>query len=46
MKNDKKNESNKIGFALLNSIGDCTFNIYVLEEDIETALDYYLSLNA
>lgn len=45
MKNDKKNESNKIGFALLNSIGDCTYNIYVSEEDIEASLDYYLSLN-
>ncbi|MCI0921821.1 3-dehydroquinate synthase [Sphingobacterium rhinopitheci] len=45
MKNDKKNESNKIGFALLNSIGDCTYNIYVSEEDIESALDYYLSLS-
>lgn len=44
MKNDKKNENNKIGFALLNSIGDCTYNIYVSEEDILSSLDYYLTL--
>lgn len=45
MKNDKKNESNKIGFALLSAIGHCEFNIFVSEEDIELALDYYLSLS-
>lgn len=44
MKNDKKNEGSKIGFALLNSIGACTYNIYVNEEDIKEALDYYLSV--
>lgn len=44
MKNDKKNEDNKIGFALLKEIGDCTYNIYVDEEDIKSALDYYLSI--
>jgi len=45
MKNDKKNENKKIGFALLNTIGDCTYNIYVSEEDILLALDYYLTLS-
>lgn len=44
MKNDKKNESNQIGFALLAAIGDCKFNIYVNEDDIQLALDYYLSI--
>lgn len=44
MKNDKKNESNKIGFALLRRIGDCTYNIYVEEADIVAALDYYLEV--
>lgn len=44
MKNDKKNEDSKIGFALLNQIGDCTFNIYVAEEDIIAALEYYRKL--
>lgn len=43
MKNDKKNNDNKIGFALLNSIGDCTYNIYVSEDDIFDALDYYIT---
>jgi 3-dehydroquinate synthase len=41
MKNDKKNEDNKIGFALLKDIGNCTYNIYVEEDDIKSALDYY-----
>ncbi|WP_159635884.1 3-dehydroquinate synthase [Sphingobacterium composti Ten et al. 2007 non Yoo et al. 2007] len=44
MKNDKKNEDNKIGFALLKSIGDCTYNIYVAEDDIKASLDYYLNI--
>jgi len=44
MKNDKKNEDNKIGFALLKEIGDCTYNIYVEEEDIKSALGYYLAV--
>ena len=42
MRNDKKNEDNKIGFALLTKIGVCTFNIYVDVDDIKSALDYYL----
>ena len=45
MKNDKKNEDNKIGFALLNSIGNCAYNIYVDEENIYDALDYYLQVS-
>lgn len=45
MNNDKKNENNKIGFALLKEIGDCDYNIYVSEEDIIESLDYYLSLH-
>jgi len=44
MKNDKKNEANQIGFALLNRIGDCTFNVFVGEDDIKGALDYYLTV--
>jgi 3-dehydroquinate synthase len=43
MKNDKKNEHNKIGFSLLKSIGECQFNIYVSEEDIKEALNYYVN---
>lgn len=44
MRNDKKNESKQIGFALLNKIGDCTYNKYIEEEGIRAALDYYRSL--
>ncbi|NGM61915.1 3-dehydroquinate synthase [Sphingobacterium sp. SGG-5] len=44
MKNDKKNEANNIGFALLKSIGDCQYSIFVDENGIKEALDYYLGL--
>lgn len=44
MRNDKKNESNKLGFALLNKIGACDYNKFIDEEDIYTSLDFYLSL--
>ena len=44
MKNDKKNVSGKIGFALLNTIGKCDFNIYPSEEDIIESLDFYYNL--
>ena len=44
MRNDKKNESNKLGFALLNTIGDCAYNNYVEEDLIIESLDYYKSL--
>lgn len=43
MKNDKKNEDKKIGFALLKEIGNAEYNIYVDTEDIEEALNYYLT---
>lgn len=42
MKNDKKNEHNKIGFSLLEEVGRCGYNYYVGEELIEESLDYYL----
>ncbi|MFD2744242.1 MULTISPECIES: 3-dehydroquinate synthase [Sphingobacterium] len=45
MRNDKKNESNQIGFALLNAIGDCAYNKYVDEAGIKAALDYYRTLD-
>ncbi len=41
MRNDKKNESNQLGFALLRSIGDCDFNKYAEEDMIVESLDYY-----
>lgn len=42
MRNDKKNEANKLGFALLSSIGHCDYNIYVDEERAKESLDFYL----
>lgn len=42
MKNDKKNEDGKIGFALLQEIGNAVYNIFIDEDDINEALDYYL----
>jgi len=45
MLNDKKNTNGNIGFALLEQIGVCTFDIYVQKELIFEALDYYRTLN-
>ncbi|MCT1524062.1 3-dehydroquinate synthase [Sphingobacterium hotanense] len=44
MRNDKKNENNQLGFALLRSIGDCDYNKYVDEDLIIESLDYYRNL--
>ncbi len=44
MRNDKKNLSNQIGFALLDQIGSCQYDIYVSEEDIIESLDFYREL--
>lgn len=41
MKNDKKNDHDKIGFSLLSGIGRCDYNKYVEEADIVKSLDYY-----
>lgn len=45
MKNDKKNVDGQIGFALLNQIGSAVYNIFISEEDIKLALDYYLEIS-
>jgi len=45
MKNDKKNNDGKIGFALLTEIGKCSFNHYLEEDAIKAALDFYLDSN-
>lgn len=45
MKNDKKNEDGKIGFALLENIGRATYNVFVAEDDIKLALEYYLDVS-
>lgn len=44
MRNDKKNEAQKLGFSLLSSIGSCSYNSYVGEDAIAASLDYYLTL--
>ncbi|SEF43966.1 3-dehydroquinate synthase [Algoriphagus boritolerans] len=41
---DKKNEGNVLLFSLLNSIGDCTYNIPVNREEIRDAIHYYHNL--
>ena len=44
MRNDKKNENNQLGFALLRNIGNCDYNKYVDEDLIIESLDYYRNL--
>lgn len=44
MKNDKKNVGGRIGFALLQEIGKCSFNLYLEEDKIKDAFTYYQSL--
>jgi len=41
MRNDKKNDDDKIGFALLTKIGHCDFNHYLDADKIKSALTYY-----
>lgn len=42
---DKKNEGSTLMFSLLNSIGDCTYNIPVSREEILESIQYYQSLS-
>ena len=44
MKNDKKNTSGKIGFALLKELGVCDYNNYIEEDKIIESLDFYNNL--
>jgi len=44
MKNDKKNDDGRIGFALLTELGHCSFNHYLEEDKIKIALNYYQEL--
>lgn len=44
MRNDKKNEQQRIGFALLSKIGKCDFNIFIEEDLIINSLDFYRNL--
>jgi 3-dehydroquinate synthase len=41
---DKKNEGSTVLFSLLNSIGDCTYNIPVSREEIRNAIYHYHQL--
>lgn len=41
---DKKNEGQTLLFSLLESIGNCTFNIPVTREEIKNAIHYYHQL--
>jgi len=45
MQNDKKNESDKLGFALLREIGKCDYNMYVEKDLIFESLDFYRQNN-
>lgn len=45
MQNDKKNESKKVGFALLSAIGKCDYNLFVDEAAIIESLDFYKNLS-
>lgn len=44
MRNDKKNEGSKLGFALLNKIGSCDEQFFVEEDLIIESLNYYRNL--
>lgn len=46
MKNDKKNTGKRIGFALLNGIGQCSIDVFIDEHLIEESLDFYRELIA
>lgn len=41
MQNDKKNQSGKIGFALLTTIGSCNYDQYLEPDKIVESLDFY-----
>ncbi len=44
MKNDKKNAGDRIGFALLSTIGQCSIDVFVEERLIVESLDFYRKL--
>ncbi|HXH99600.1 MAG TPA: 3-dehydroquinate synthase [Sphingobacteriaceae bacterium] len=44
MKNDKKNDNQRIGFALLTKIGECSYDNFVEEDLIVKSLDFYRNL--
>jgi 3-dehydroquinate synthase len=38
---DKKNEGNKINSSLLNTIGDCDYNVEINQKDIKASIAYF-----
>ena len=44
MKNDKKNAGDRIGFALISRIGECSIDVFVDEDLIKESLDFYRQL--
>lgn len=44
MKNDKKNNTNKISFSLINKIGSCNYDIYTEKDIIFEALKFYQNI--
>lgn len=44
MQSDKKNQGDKILFALLNEIGSCVYDVEAGQSEIDDAIDYYIAL--
>ncbi|SFC14297.1 3-dehydroquinate synthase [Parapedobacter composti] len=44
MKNDKKNDGDRIGFALLNAIGACDYDVFAGKAEILESLEFYRTL--
>lgn len=45
MKNDKKNDCEKINFTLLKQIGEASINHFIDEKDIIESFNYYISIS-
>jgi 3-dehydroquinate synthase len=43
MQSDKKNQGDKMLFALLNEIGSCVYDVEVTQTEIAVAIDYYIA---
>lgn len=46
MRNDKKNAGDRIGFALLSAIGQCSIDVFVAEDLIRESLDFYRGITS
>jgi 3-dehydroquinate synthetase len=45
MRHDKKNTADQINFSIISEIGACTYDVHFDELQIESAVDFYRSLN-